>query len=84
MIKYIKSESSIVVNLWAIINDVLFFIRLDIDSCTSNSYQDWCADADGDTLGGELTNDDLCTDFIGDDGSVNNCDDHDDACTSNQ
>ena len=42
----------------------------DDDACFSNEYQDWFVDGDSDGFGGELTNDDLCTDIDSVEGSV--------------
>ena len=53
------------------------------DCCFSNEYQDWYYDNDGDGLGGELSDEEICTDIYAIEGSVTNSDDLDDACATN-
>ncbi|SVB95164.1 uncharacterized protein METZ01_LOCUS248018, partial [marine metagenome] len=54
------------------------------DFCTSNQYQDWYVDSDGDGQGSDtISSDDLCTDTTSLTGSVLNSNDEDDNCASN-
>ena len=53
------------------------------DNCTSNIYQNWYSDTDGDGLGFSVTDSNLCTDIGTVDGSVLNSDDLEPDCSTN-